>query len=259
MAIAHRATEVYASSGTALSHNMTIPADAQVGDLLILVVSNRQLNITPEQPSGWVLGSIDATGAAHNLATLLRECQAGDPGSTVQLTWLTATDPQGGIVAYSGVDTSNLAGIQLTKILNNASGNTHTAPTITPTVADTLLVHTWVTGSNTPNWESADAGTERFQAVAIAGTARPTLFVDRPGPASGVASSAITAKLLGTANQACTMHTLALPPSIPPVPTETLRPNAALTLTNFTGAYTDIDQDPDTTPAEAGLIPTVDP
>jgi hypothetical protein len=41
---------------------------------------------------------------------------------------------------------------------------------------------------------------------------------------------------------------------------QTLRPNAALTLTNFTGAYTDIDADPDTTPVtDAGLVPVVDP
>jgi hypothetical protein len=250
MAIAHRATEQYAATTTATTHDFTIPASAQVDDILILCAGNRQIGNDPAQPSGWELGSIDATGAAHNLATLWRKCQAGDPGSTVTLTWPSATEAQGGIVAYSGVDTVTPMDVALAKIVANPSSNTHTAPTITPANNDTLLVHVWVSGGISP-WASADAGTQRYNAIATA-TPRAVLYVDRPGPAAGVPSSAITATLSASAVQQATMHTLALRAAAPTG--ETLRPTGVSGLSNLTGSHTDIDEDPDGTITDAGLI-----
>ena len=163
---------------------------------------------------------------------------------------------QGGVLAYSGVDPTTPLDVALTQTLNDASANTHTAPSITPVSADTMLMHFWVCGSiNQWNNAGADSGTQRFHSVAAAGTVRPILGYDRTGPVAGVPSSAITATLNGGASQAATMQTIALrPASVAPSYNETLRPTSITNLTNLTGAYTDVDQDPDSTITDPGLL-----
>jgi hypothetical protein len=119
-----------AVSAASLINNTTsasaaIPASAQPGDLLALIIQVNAIVSAPVAPAGWTqLGS--GFGNGTSAIVFGRVCQAGDPSSTTpSASWTTSATGQAHVVAYSGVDVvDGVSGMIVT--VTNSSGATQT-------------------------------------------------------------------------------------------------------------------------------------
>jgi hypothetical protein len=156
------------SAGNASTTSLTIPAPAgvQPGDVELAVVDDRGSQALGV-PSGWTLVRSDQSGYTIKQDVYVHVAGASEPAS---YTWSygTAAGASGGIVAYSGVDTASPINASSG---TTGSGTTVTAPSVTTTVASTMLVGFF--GTAVPATFTAPAGmSERFDAFATAGTYR---------------------------------------------------------------------------------------
>jgi hypothetical protein len=129
------------SDGSSTSRSSIVlarPTGAGVGHVLVATVAtNADATIVPGNP-GWTVVRDDVISGAVRQAVYVRAIDANDPTS---YQW---TIPEGGrritggISAYSGVDTARP--IDASGAIMNASGTSVTAPSITTTVANTMLV-----------------------------------------------------------------------------------------------------------------------
>ena len=132
--------------------DLPLPAGTSANDVMIAAIGFQPITLAITPPTGWALvNRYDNGGPPTNnsLAIYQRVAGAAEPGA-YQWTFGggTLTAAAGGIQAFSGVNTVtpiNISGGQTTG--NSAS---HTAPSISPTVANTMLVsaHTY-SSSNT--------------------------------------------------------------------------------------------------------------
>ena len=127
-----------ASGATALNAlYLTTPVGTVAGDVLVAHVSNRD-NWPMATPAGWTLVRRDSNGTQVQAAVFWRLATASEPaGVTFTLTGATNSQLVGGILAYSGVSTTNpihVSGV------NTGTGATATTPSVTTTVRNTLLV-----------------------------------------------------------------------------------------------------------------------
>ena len=82
MAIAFRSVGTFGSSATATSHNIPIQSGIVAGDFLIIAGGNRQISTQPTNvPTGWTVGSVSPTGAAHNLWTFYKIADGSEGGN----------------------------------------------------------------------------------------------------------------------------------------------------------------------------------
>src|SRR5438552_10713878 len=171
------------SSGasTVTSFNLSKPAGTAASDVMVASVSatevaNNVPTITP--PTGWTLiASTDVNGQHFRIATFWR--LAGSDAGPYTFTVPSASAMAGGISAYANVDTTNPI---------NASGGAggNVAPSITTTVADTMLVACF--GRSGSTLIGVPSGmTERFHAESSAGDASES--ADAPQAAIGATGS----------------------------------------------------------------------
>ena len=128
-----------ASSGdntTATSLVIPAPAGVASADVLLAAVSVRGgPTITP--PGGWTLVRQDINGSTMRQALFVHVAGASEP-SSYTFTLSNAQSAAGGIVAYSGVDTADPIDVHGGQL--NASSTSITAPSITTTGPDRMLV-----------------------------------------------------------------------------------------------------------------------
>jgi hypothetical protein len=255
MAIAYRHHAAYGSSAESTSHDFPYPT-VQAGDVIILAVSNTIAAAQPTTPSGFTLDTtINPIGVSRNFATYHKVATGSESGN-LSVSWgSTSVVAQGGMVAYSGVDTGTPLDIAAVSENHAVNATSHDAIPVTPVSDNTLIVYPFACGATGTTWNAATG--ERFEAIASSGITRSVLYVDEAGPAAGVQTSTYTATPSALAG--AVVATLVLRPAADELASETLRPTA-VSLTNFTGSHTDIDADPNTTPVtDAGLTPVVDP
>jgi hypothetical protein len=252
VAIAHRATSsLYQGTASSTTHAVPYPASLVAGDVIFLVLGTGVADNPANTPAGWNLAvSANPTSVSRNLAVFWKAATGSETGSET-VTIPSAAVGQGAMVAYSGVDTTTP--IDVTPVYDEGlATSSHAAPSTTPSTADTYVAYIFLNGGAGDTWTTNPAGTtERFEATATI-SSRSVLFVDKPGPASGVASGTGTAIASGSGN--ALRMTLAIRAAVSPGYDETMRPTALSGLTNLTGAYTDIDQDPDSTITDPGLL-----
>src|SRR3954447_23669726 len=125
------------SNGTTLV--ITRPASVATGSLMVAQVAVRS-NAALTAPAGWTtIGNLQASGTGLEQRIYYRVATAADTaGTTYQWSWTGAIDAAGGILAYSGVDTTNP--FDVTPSNNSGTGTAATATGLTTTQANDMLV-----------------------------------------------------------------------------------------------------------------------
>jgi hypothetical protein len=174
--------------------------------------------VTLTPPAGWTLvNRSDNTNANANSLAVYSKVAASEPAN---YTWgiSGATGGVGGIQSFVGVDTSSPIDVQNGQ--NTASGLAHATPSVTTTVADTMLVTSHAFAS-AATWTSPAGMTQGFTASSIAtpntnGISIQCNYVIQATAAATGAKSATAANDADVGNA----HILALRPAVvaPPTP-----------------------------------------
>lgn len=215
--IAFRSSSLVATSTWVNSFSINKPAGVVDGDVMVMTAATQDSNssIVLNPPAGW---------------TQVRMTYLGFTGGQVLYTWYkvasnepasyTLTFPSGlfklavvGILAYSGVDTSNPIDAEGGQI--NLTGSTNvTAPSITTTVANTMLVGGFALNANNPAPSYTPPGgmTERVD------LANPNVWVslEVTDEARAVVGATGTRVAVATQSNSSIGHVLALKPASAP-------------------------------------------
>ena len=139
---------VTGTSGTG-GLTLTKPSGAVTGDVLLASVggTGNYSSVYPTAPPGWTLVRRDGVNQGGQF-TYTRVVVEGEPSS---YTWTgLLSNAAGSVAAFSGVDTTNP--VNVTSGTFDADGGTVTAPSVTTTRANVLLIAVFgaFTWSNTP-------------------------------------------------------------------------------------------------------------
>jgi MSHA biogenesis protein MshQ len=158
-----------ATSAGVSSGNLTIskPAGTVSGDFMIASIAVRPHTATITAPGGWTLvrlivNSNDPVGEAHAVYRLLT---GGSEPSSYTWTISANTGAVGGILTFTGVNTSTPINVENGQ--NTANGLTHATPSVTTTVATTMLVtsHSFTSAAT---WTPPGGMTEAVDVASIA-------------------------------------------------------------------------------------------
>jgi hypothetical protein len=200
------------TSTTGLSSlTLTPPAGTVAGDLLVAQVTNRNGLYTLTVPGGWTLVGTRTTapGASTITSALYWKWAAASEGTSTFTLGTADIQMVGGVVAYSGVHASNPVDVSA---VVTGSGTVATAPTVTTTAADAMLVHAFAKRQETI--PAATGTTARWSLISGTGagnlgaSAGDVLFA---GPGATPTRSAT-----GSNTFEWVAHTLALRPALGP-------------------------------------------
>lgn len=157
------------SSSAVSVQNTTPPAGVASGDLMIAVVGQRGTGypVVNSAPAGWTLVLNRDDGGTSGVSIYRKLATASEPASYA---WGLRNNDRaaGAIVAFRGVDTTTP--VEASGTQANAASTSYTAPSITTTTADTLLlaIFSAITGS-----ASFTAPTDMVAEVTAVGGAGP--------------------------------------------------------------------------------------
>jgi Domain of unknown function (DUF1929)/Bacterial Ig domain len=227
---------------------LPLPAGVAPGDVLLASVAVRGgPSITA--PSGWSLARLDMDGSFVRQAMYVKVASTSEPAS---FTWTLSAAKQaaGGIAAFTGVDTTNPVDASAGQV--NASATSLTAPSVTTTVPDTMLVAFYGVAPLTQL--SPPAGmTERWEVPSPAGATYPLVSESASGvqPAAGATGvrTATAAKAVRSIGQLVALRPGSGGPPPPPPPPGNTAPTAGSTSAtterdapvNITLSGTDVD------------------
>jgi len=147
--IASAINDALPTNGSAGNLTITKPAGTASGDVMLATISARPSAMTINPPAGWALykrteqpnGGVSTAPGGMTLLTYYKAAGGAEPAN---YTW-TLANPQndgGGVVGtitrVSGVDTANPIDVYVDALTGN--GLVHSAPSVTTTVPNTLLV-----------------------------------------------------------------------------------------------------------------------
>jgi len=147
--IASAINDALPTNGSAGNLTITKPAGTASGDVMLATISARPSAMTINPPAGWALykrteqpnGGVSTAPGGMTLLTYYKAAGGAEPAN---YTW-TLANPQndgGGVVGtitrVSGVDTANPIDVYVDALTGN--GVVHSAPSVTTTVPNTLLV-----------------------------------------------------------------------------------------------------------------------
>jgi hypothetical protein len=211
------------ASATAASGVLTLainlPAGTLQNDVMIAAIAVRPSSATITAPAGWALvRRTDNPGPtdSNSLAVYYRVAGGNEP-LNYAWTFSASTGAAGGIQAFSSVDTTNPIDVENGQ--TTPSANTHATPSVTTTVANTMLV-TSHTFSSSRTWTPPGGMTESFDVRSVAGNnnAGQSMEGNRQVQAAAGATGIKTANAGGNADAGNT-HILALRPALRiPVP-----------------------------------------
>lgn len=116
------------------SSNITIPAETEVGDMMIMAICEGYSDVI-NKPAGWtVLGSLSAGGYRGDAYS--RVAQAGDAGATVPFSVASGSVRWNAVIAVYGGASAALAA----SVFSSGSGTTVTAPTATAVAPGSMAV-----------------------------------------------------------------------------------------------------------------------
>jgi RHS repeat-associated protein len=151
------------SAGSVPTTSLTIaaPTGTAADDVLLAVIATRT-NPTITAPVGWALVRSDNDSTAFRQSIYVRTAGASEPGSYIWSFSGPVTSAVGGMVGYSGLDPLSPIDAHGGQV---AGGTSVTAPSITTTVDDTILVGFF--GDENDSTYTPPAGmTERFDVLA---------------------------------------------------------------------------------------------
>ena len=129
------------------SLTLSVPAATQVGDVVVAQVTNRYdtgYTLTPPAGQGWNLVNRQMSGNGGNIvssAMYWKVATAAGAGTSTFTLSSPTIDMAGGLAVFRGVDTSTPVNASAFTIGSSVHA---TAPSVTTTVANTVLVHTSV-------------------------------------------------------------------------------------------------------------------
>ena len=152
------------SSGTTLTINR--PAGTAACDVMVAAVAFRPETAAITPPAGWTLvRRIDNSNIRENsLAVYYKVAGSSEPAS-YSWTLSTSTGIVGGIRSFRGVDTADPIDVENGQ--NTSSGLSHATPSVTTTVAYTMLV-TSHGFSSAATWTAPAGMTEAFDVASLA-------------------------------------------------------------------------------------------
>ena len=180
-----------ASQTTGTSISVSKPTNAATNDLLIAVVANaaaRTLTAT-----GWTsIGAVTQSIFSNDVEVFWR---LHDGSSSYSFSWSGDTATVAGIARVTGADTSSPVDVSATYESGFTSATAQTAPSVTTTVADTLLLNFYSVSIGGATWVPASSQTEVFDVT-------PGLYIAMEMTKLNVASSGATGTKTSTASSA---------------------------------------------------------
>ena len=173
-----------ASAGASAGLSLTIdkPSGTVAGDVMIASIAVRPNTATMTAPAGWKLvRRIDNGNENANSLAVYYKVAGGSEPANYAWTFSTPTSAAGGIQTFTGVDTTspiNVEGGQTT-----ANALSHTTPSVTTTVADTMIVTSHAFAS-AASWVPPSGMTEAFEAANQAVSQAASQSTPEPGTAS---------------------------------------------------------------------------
>jgi PKD repeat protein len=217
MAIAFRSAGALAG-GTSSSLTINYPAGVASGDLLVLQYAALAAR-TVTTPGGWtkLYGPVATAGTspAISIYAYYRVAGASEP-SSVSVALDSNGGAQGIISAYSGCDTTTPINTSATANLPT-SGTSGTCPTVTTTVASTLLLHAYYDWTSSTTITPNASDTERYDSF-LSTLNMVFELADKPQAAAGATGTSIATFGGATSGGGCA--TIALAPiaaASPPV------------------------------------------
>lgn len=148
--------------------DLPVPLGSTTNDVMIAAIGYQPNTLTITPPAGWTLvgSSTNATATANSLAVYQRVAGGAEP-SAYQWTFSggTLTAAAGGIQTFSGADTATP--IDVFGTAATASALTHATPSITTTVANTMIV-TAHTFASSATWTPPAGMVETFDRANLA-------------------------------------------------------------------------------------------
>jgi PKD repeat protein len=182
----------HSAGGSSKFKQVTVPASAQVGDTMLLWLSQASdaSKTGPSGVTGWTQVDDVTTGS---LATTLWEKQVavGDPGATVRFDFPSSQHAMVSLADYSGVDPST----PISAV--SSGGDTKTTDHVSPNVTATLgswVVSYWADRGATTSWTGPADATVRDTALDTGTTGLFTsLLADTGGPVGAGTYGGLTA------------------------------------------------------------------
>ncbi len=226
-AITFRAAASTDVNGSSLTLTITVPTGTVQGDVMIAGVAVLPSTATITPPAGWTLvrRQNNALSIDNSLAVYWKVAGASEPAS---YTWSfnTSTGSAGGIQSFSGVEITNPVNVEAGSS-TTAATNSFPAPSVTTTVANTMVVTHHAYASST-RWIGPTGMTEAVTAAsnAVNNTAGEAIEGNYKAQATIATIGPFTATLnlagIPTGQQSNyydngNMHTLVLNPACPAV------------------------------------------
>jgi len=165
-AIAFRSAASRDQNGQATSITITRPTGTAKGDVLIAIIAIRPATATITAPTGFTLirRQNNTTGNGTSVAMYWKLATSTEPASYT-FTLGTNEGNAGGIMAFSGVDNTNPINVSAGSNITTAT-TTFDAPSVTTTVADTMLVTAHEFASSA-RWTAQSSQTEAFDVASL--------------------------------------------------------------------------------------------
>lgn len=205
--IAFRASaQVAANVSTA---RVTIPAEVQESDGMLLFVTTNVANAIATPPDGWTLEGTRQAGSDTQTTLYSRVAAANDAGRNAAVTFTAATKATLTLLAYDGTAADPVA--LVASAAETTSRATHTTPGATVAEDGSMVVSYWAekSGSSDVGWATPAGQTRRSIALG-SGTGRITSMATDPGAPSAAGASAGVAATSVVASLKATMWTVVL-------------------------------------------------
>ncbi len=195
----------------AKNHTLTVPASAQPGDRLVLMMSLNAASASPATPTG--VGSWTSLGT-HNAKTMqtvgwTHVVQAGDAGKTLTVVLSTQRKAALTLGVYRGVAGGTPT---VTRSVDTTSRSSHSTPTVSAP-AGAWVVSYWADKStNTTSWTTPAQATQRSTTAGSGAGHVSTLLADSNGPVPGGNYGGLAATTNAAAGMA-TMWSIVLAPA----------------------------------------------
>src|SRR5438876_4251495 len=186
-------------SGTVPSLTISKPAGVVDGNVMIANIYVAPSGATPTitAPAGWTLIRKSVPDPAFYSAYVQAVYYKVAAGEGASYTWSVTNNgaTAGGIVAYSGVDTTNPIDVENAVFVpgpNNTVNTSFPTPSVVTTVANDMLVASfalWNTGSPPPNLNAPAGMTGRYAQVDVAGAGQVQATAGRTGGRTGTLPS----------------------------------------------------------------------
>jgi hypothetical protein len=202
---------------------INVPPGTVANHVMLASIATRASGIVIRPPAGWTLvrEDIQTTGGGANssrMATYYRVASAAEPASYTWGFTGASTGAAGAILSFSGVDTASPIDVQ-NGALTPSSGS-HTAPSITTTGPNRMLVGAWEFATAV-NWNAPAGMTERADVrtagppPAIVNAALSMMMATQPQAAAGATGTRTATTGVTGGNQAAGVaHLLALRPGV---------------------------------------------